>query len=369
MKKTPRADMVEATRLTRQGRLAEATALIQRLLHRVTPPSKPTRTSPSERRVSEAQAAAGIATLEVLPAPAAATAVSRRGSAAGVFADHVYAGAEGSRNYKLYVPSGYDGTPAPLIVMLHGCTQSVDDFAGGTNMNAVADERGCFVAYPIQSASANQSKCWNWFQPRNQQRDGGEPAMVVGIVRQIAREYAVDRRRVYAAGLSAGGAAAAVLGARYPDVFAAIGVHSGIACGAAHDMASAFARMHRGPAVNGHVPVDAQSAAWQRAVPTIVFHGDKDPIVHPANGDHVVVTAANASRLTATVETSRVPGGREYTRQTYRDDAGRLLVEQWTVHGARHAWSGGNAAYSYTDAAGPDASRAMMTFFLSHRQA
>ncbi len=290
-----------------------------------------------------------------------------RRAVAGVFAEYAYAGAQGSRDYKLYVPSGYDGTPAPLIVMLHGCTQSVDDFAGGTNMNAIADEHGCLIVYPIQSVAANQSKCWNWFTRRNQQRDAGEPAIIVGIVQQIARAYAVDPRRVYAAGLSAGGAAAAVLGARYPDVFAAIAVHSGLACGAAHDMASAFAAMHRGPAVSGAVPAAGDEAPEQRAVPTIVFHGDKDPIVHPSNGDHLV-TAASGSRLKETVEASRVPGGHAYTRQRYHDAAGRLLVEQWTIHGARHAWSGGKAMYSYTDPSGPDASRAMMTFFLAHQR-
>jgi poly(hydroxyalkanoate) depolymerase family esterase len=249
--------------------------------------------------------------------------------------------------------------------MLHGCAQTVDDFAGGTNMNAVADENGCLVAYPIQSTAANQSKCWNWFNPRDQQRDGGEPALIVGIVQQIARDHAVDPRRVYVAGLSAGGAAAAVLGTLYPDVFAAIGVHSGVACGAAHDLMSAFAAM-RGQGTNTGA-VNALRSASGRDVPTIVFHGDRDGTVHPSNADRFM-EATQASRLQSTVESNRVPGGHAYTRELYRDERGRVVLERWTVHGANHAWSGGKKPHSFTDPAGPNASGAMMRFFLAHER-
>jgi poly(hydroxyalkanoate) depolymerase family esterase len=344
------SDMAEATRLTRQGRLAEATTLIQRILSGTKPPHV-TPEPCGSARLTTGQAAVSV--------------TSAQPDAHGTFTEHAYLGATGSRDYKLYVPSGYRGQPCPLIVMLHGCTQSVDDFAGGTNMNAVADENGCLVAYPIQSKAANQSKCWNWFNPRDQQRDGGEPALIVGIVRQIARDHAVDVRRVYVAGLSAGGAAAVVLGTRYPDVFAAIGVHSGVACGAAHDIVSAFIAMRgQGPQTGA---VNALRPDNQRDVPTIVFHGDRDDTVHPSNADRIV-EATQASRLQSIVETSRVPGGHAYTRESYRDDRGRLVLERWTVHGAGHAWSGGRKAHSFTDPAGPNASHAMMRFFLAHQQ-
>jgi poly(hydroxyalkanoate) depolymerase family esterase len=346
VKPIPHADMAESTRLTRQGRLAEATMSIQRILSGTKPPQ----VTPEPRESAR------------LTTGQAAVSVTRRlPDVHGTFTEHAYLGAAGSRDYKLYVPSGYRGQPCPLIVMLHGCTQSVDDFAGGTNMNAVADENGCLVAYPIQSKAANQSKCWNWFNPRDQQRDGGEPALIVGIVRQIARDHAVDLRRVYVAGLSAGGAAAVVLGTRYPDVFAAIGVHSGVACGAAHDIVSAFAAMR------GQGPQTGAGNEGQRDVPTILFHGDRDGTVHPSNADRIVA-ATQASRLQSSVETSCVPGGHAYTRELYCDESGRLVLERWTVHGAGHAWSGGRQAHSFTDPSGPNASSAMMRFFLAHPQ-
>ncbi|MGD0476227.1 MAG: PHB depolymerase family esterase [Candidatus Velthaea sp.] len=349
MKPISHADMAEATRLTRQGRLSEATTLIQQILSGTKSPHV----------TPESRANARLTTAEEV------VCVPRRSPGPhGAFTAHAYRGAAGSRDYKLYVPSGYRGKPCPLIVMLHGCAQSVDDFAGGTGMNAVADENGCLVAYPIQSNAANQSKCWNWFNPRDQQRDGGEPALIVGIVQQIARDHAVDVRRVYVAGLSAGGAMAAVVGACYPDVFAAIGVHSGVACGAAHDPMSALAAMRGQGAQTG--TVNARSDG-RRDVPTIVFHGDRDGTVHPSNADRIVETM-QASRLQSSVERSRIPGGRAYTREVYRDDRGRVLLERWTVQGADHAWSGGRKPHSFTDPAGPDASQAMMRFFLTHQR-
>jgi poly(hydroxyalkanoate) depolymerase family esterase len=350
VKPIPHADMAEATRLTRQGRLAEATTLIQRILSGTKPPHVAPEPRGSARLTTGQEA---VSVPRGLP------------DAHGAFTEHAYLGTAGSRDYKLYVPSGYRGQPSPLIVMLHGCTQSVDDFAGGTNMNVVADENGCLVAYPIQSKAANQAKCWNWFNPRDQRRDSGEPALIVGIVQQIAREHAVDLRRVYVAGLSAGGAAAVVLGTRYPDVFAAIGVHSGVACGAAHDLVSALAAMRGQGTQTG--AVNALRSDSQRDVPTILFHGDRDGTVHPSNADRIVETT-QASRLQSIVETSRVPDGHAYTRELYRDDRGRVVLERWTVHGADHAWSGGRKPYSFTDPAGPNASHAMMRFFLAHQR-
>ena len=280
-----------------------------------------------------------------------------------------YSNQAGSRGYKLYVPSGAHGQTLPLIVMLHGCTQSPDDFAAGTRMNAIAEEHTCLVAYPAQTSSANPSKCWNWFSPADQQREQGEPSLIAGMTRQIMRDYPVDPQRVYVAGLSAGGAAAAIMGATYPDLYAAVGVHSGLAVGAASDMPSAFAAMQGGAAAHaasGRVPMAGQ----QRIVPTIVFHGDQDRTVNPRNGDQVIAQARGASatalQATATVQQGQVSGGRSYRRTLHADAQGQTVLEQWVVHGAGHAWSGGSAAGSYTDPQGPDATREMLRFFLAH---
>ena len=275
------------------------------------------------------------------------------------FVERVYANAAGSRAYRLFIPSGYHGQAIPLVVMLHGCTQSPEDFAAGTRMNFIAEEQTCFVAYPAQRAEANQAKCWNWFRPADQQRGGGEPSLIAGISRQIMRDYSVDRERVYVAGLSAGAAAAAVMGSTYGDLYAAIGIHSGLACGAASDLPSALMAMKQGGGPEA-MPGDGPP------VPTIVFHGDRDTTVHSKNGTRIVRQSIGASRTKAKVHRGRVPGGHAYTRTVHTDVGGRGILEHWEIHGAGHAWSGGSPAGSYTDPDGPDATREMMRFFLEH---
>jgi poly(hydroxyalkanoate) depolymerase family esterase len=278
------------------------------------------------------------------------------------FEDRTYANEAGSRPYKLYVPSGYTGQALPLVVMLHGCTQSPDDFAAGTRMNELAEEEMFLVAYPAQTQTANMSKCWNWFSAGDQQRDQGEPSLIAGITRQILRDFPVESGRVYIAGLSAGGAAAAVMGANYPDLYAAIGVHSGLACGAASDMPSAFAAMRQGGSVGAGGP--HHHGGSKGAVPTIVFHGDRDTTVNPVNGDQVIAQAKATADLRTTVSRGAASGGIGYTRTVQADESGRPMLEQWVLHGAGHAWSGGSPAGSYTEPRGPDASREMMRFFL-----
>ncbi len=273
------------------------------------------------------------------------------------FEERVFANAAGSRHYKLYVPSRYTGEALPLVVMLHGCTQSPNDFAAGTRMNDVAEEHTFLVAYPAQAQSANISKCWNWFNADDQQRDRGEPSIIAGITREIMGDFQVEPGRVYIAGLSAGGAAAAIMGSAYPDLYAAIGVHSGLACGAASDLPSAFAAMRTGAAAR--LP---HHDRVRTVIPTIVFHGDRDTTVNLVNGDEVINQAKAAAYLRAAVIRGEADGLR-YTRTVHVDEGGQPVLEQWVLHGGGHAWSGGSTVGSYTDPRGPDASREMMRFF------
>lgn len=268
----------------------------------------------------------------------------RGNKAPGRFIRRSYTGGAGTRAYKVYLPPRYRGQSLPLVVMLHGCKQTPDDFAAGTRMNRMADQLGFIVVYPAQARTANLSRCWNWFSPRHQQRDQGEPSVIAGITRQVIERYNADARRVYVAGLSAGGAMAAIMGATYPDLYAAVGIHSGLPYASARDTVSAFAAMR------GHRPA---ARAPLPSVPTIVFHGDRDTTVHHRNGEY---HAAGAEPRSETGEA----GGRAYTR-TVHD--GRTRLEHWLVHGAGHTWSGGDAAGSYADPAGPDATKEMLRFF------
>jgi poly(hydroxyalkanoate) depolymerase family esterase len=345
------ARMAEATRLTRAGRLADAMALINELFR------KPESSEAADNREPEPVETAlrGGPLVDRGPPRRPFVQPAKRALSDGArFVARIYANAAGSRTYKLYIPSRYNGEPLPLVVMLHGCRQSADDFAAGTRMNELAEEQDFLVAYPEQPPAANPGKCWNWFNAGDQSRDRGEPSLIAGITRQIMRDFAVDPTRVYVAGLSAGGAAAAILGAVYPDLYRAVGVHSGLACGAAQDLPSAFAAMRRG---------GAAKPGAKRPVPTIVFHGDRDTTVNPVNADQVIAQAKAAAQFGTVIRHGRSAGGIGYTRTIQADESGRPVLEQWVLHGAGHAWSGGNPAGSYTDPRGPDASREMLRFF------
>jgi poly(hydroxyalkanoate) depolymerase family esterase len=297
-------------------------------------------------------------------------------TAHGRFETHRFSSEAGSRAYKLYVPAPKTETPRPMVVMLHGCTQSADDFAAGTQMNRLAEQHGFIVVYPEQPSNANPSKCWNWFQPQDQQRGAGEPSLIAGIAREVASRHEADARRIFVAGLSAGAAMAVVLGEAYPELFAGVGAHSGLPFGSAHDIPSALAAMkgrHGGQPGPG-VPTGAAARPRRKAaqaVPVIVFHGDRDHTVQHGNGAQIVQQAHEAHGLEAggtplqtSSQTGQAPGGRRYTRTVHADAAGQVQIESWTLHGAGHAWSGGHASGSYTDGQGPDASAEMVRFFL-----
>ena len=288
----------------------------------------------------------------------------------GQFVNRTFANAAGTRTYKLYVPSGYSSEasePMPLVVMLHGCTQSPDDFAAGTRMNDLAEQHGFLVAYPAQSANANGGRCWNWFRTEDQRRERGEPSLIAGITREVASSYRVDERRIFVAGMSAGAAMAVVLGVAYPELYAAVGAHSGLAYGFASDTPSALRAMQG--AGSG---ATASNSQIKSGVPTIVFHGDLDHTVSPLNAQAIVdqaIAGRDDAGLRRIVQEGTAAGGRSFTRTIFADAANQPVVEQWVVHGAGHAWAGGGPKGSFTDATGPDASAEMIRFFHSQVRA
>lgn len=307
---------------------------------------------------------AGFVDLNAAPAWSRRSQAAKSGTAAddrarGRFVDGVFTCGAGTRRYKLYIPPGETPAPRPLLVMLHGCTQNAGDFAAGTGMNALADEHACLVLYPEQDRGANPSGCWNWFDPEKRARDSGEAAILAGMTRHVMAEHAADPARVYAAGLSAGGAMAAILGAEFPNLYAAVGVHSGLAAGSGKDMISGLHAMKH----------PARGSALKQGVPIIVFHGDADAVVHPDNGKavlHQFIAPHGTRDRDALLEQSERGhvNGRSFTRSRWRDADGRRIAEHWLVHGAAHAWQGGQAAGSHTDPSGPCASKAMLAFFL-----
>lgn len=358
----PLDELLAATRLTRGGRLAEATAAIQRALgigaQKTAAKDDDVIDMPS--RVVGADGELAHAQPPVQDKPGAERDLP------SAFDEHSFAFAGNRYAYRLFVPTGAAANaPLPLVVMLHGCKQDAADFAAGTQMNALGEQHKFLVLYPEQLRKSNQMGCWNWFEPAHQQRGAGEPAMIAALTRQVVASHNADPQRVYVAGLSAGGAMAALVGQLYPDVFAAVGVHSGLAPGAAKDVPSAFTAMRKGGAPSG-----AKAAPIP---PTIVIHGSADKTVHPANSDQLAQASLASLRAAGVTldETSSDHShpGRDAVRTTYTAPDGKPMLETWRVDAAPHAWSGGDASGSFTDPKGPSASQAMLDFFLQHRKA
>ena len=401
--------VLKATGLTRMGRLMDATRLIQRALSgAVLPTAKPeaeprtTTVVPAAARVVVVPPAAKVLPTDnppaapaplpaandddsssqpqqLHPAPAAAPAPAPHPN----FSEQSFAFEGQNYPYRLFVPKLADAsehaatrTRMPLVVLLHGCKQDALDFSKGTAMNALAAKEQCLVLYPEQITSGNQMMCWNWFEPGHQQADTGEPGMIAALTRQVLATDFNGRRanphRVYIAGLSAGGAMAAVVASQHPDLFTALGVHSGLPAGAASNVITAFQAMRVGG--------QCQEVS---AIPTIVFHGEGDTTVHPNNGETITLDALAAlaktgkqidgplikTQSTAYPEGDRADRNDKPTELTrYANASGKSFIEYWSINNGPHAWSGGSKQGSYTDPDGPSASKAMLTFFLQHRK-
>lgn len=328
---------LKASRLARKGRPLSAAIAVQRALAPSPPAKRNTAAKPAQRHQR--------------PLP-------------GSFVTGEFTGTKGSLAYKLYTPAGSARRRMPLIVMLHGCGQSAADFATGTGMNRLADELGFLVLYPQQSQSANLARCWNWHAPAHQSRGSGEPALIAALTRHAIALSRANSARIYVAGLSAGAGAAAVMGATYPDLFVAVGIHSGVAHGQIRALSTALSAM-RGEGRARSV------GKMRRPLPTIVFQGDRDRVVHPSNAAQFLsnLERSRPGPLVVKTVSGRSAKGRDFTRKVYTSATGDVLLEDWTIHGSGHGWSGGRAAGSYTDPDGPDASREMLRFFLARRRA
>lgn len=347
--------MTEAAQLTRNGQLQAATELIQRALRGEDNTAAPTPAASSHHAADVIDVPARVVT----DAPAEPRDEANPAAQPEQWTDGSFTHQGRTLAYKLYVPPRPAQAPAmPLVLMLHGCTQNPDDFAAGTQMNALARELGVAVLYPAQTQRANAQRCWNWFKPQHQQRGRGEPAVLAALTQSVMATHGIDAARVYVAGLSAGGAMADILGRCYPDLFAGVGVHSGLVSGAATDVMSAMSAMHNGPAAPGS-PATGMP-------PLIVFHGDADATVHARNGDAVVAAALGRNSTAPQVTHGTSAGGQRFTRSVHAAVGDRAPVEHWQLHGAGHAWSGGSPRGSFTDSRGADASAEMLRFFLAH---
>ncbi|HXM57409.1 MAG TPA: PHB depolymerase family esterase [Candidatus Dormibacteraeota bacterium] len=328
----------------------------------------------------------GTAGVVLVLAAAATSAALQARAASGTFQSFTFNGAAGSRPYMVYTPVNYTTAErVSLIVLLHGCTQTPTDFAAGTGMNDLADQDRFIVAYPQQTSSFNAESCWNWFLPADQSRGSGEPAIIAGITQAVmatTSRWNIDPGRVFVTGMSAGAAMAVIMGATYPDLYAAIGEHSGLEYAAATDVTSGVMATQNGgpnPTTQGQAAFSAMGSN-ARVVPVISFQGESDTTVVPVNGDQVTQQWMETDHLASgggyaasfgspsSTTNGQAPGaqGHTFTVRRWTNSAGIEVQEYWTVDGMGHAWSGGSTAGSFTDPNGPGASQAMVSFFDAH---
>ncbi|AYQ28662.1 hypothetical protein DT070_11900 [Polaromonas sp. SP1] len=372
--------LAKAKALTTQGKLMEATRAIQQGLG-FRPQTSPrpaqaavyreTLESPVQtpRVFTPAHAdenATDVAFRETVRHTPETEAPTRPSRGPSSFDLHVFEQGQTRYAYRLFVPARVDDSPIPLVVMLHGCKQDSADFANGTAMNEIAEREKFMVLYPEQPRTANSMGCWNWFDPAHQSRGQGEPAMIAALTRQVASTHGVDPARIYVAGLSAGAAMAALMGQLYPEIYAAVGVHSGLAPGAAHSVASAFSAMSKGPGPR------AKTAAI--GIPVIIFQGSGDSTVAQSNADAIIQSelaawSSKGSALAQNEKAIEAAGQRLSTATVWSDGTGKPIVESWAIDAGPHAWAGGHASGSFTDPKGPNASRAMVAFFQRHTKA
>ena len=288
----------------------------------------------------------------------------------GRWRHHQYSGQQGSRIYDVYLPAGLNPRAPVPLVLLHGCRQGSVDFAQDSGFTGAADADGFVVVAPRQELRHQLGRCWRWYDSGHQQRDLGEPALLAGIVAEVLgrdTEFRIDRRRVYAAGLSAGGAMALILATTYPDVIAAAGVHSATAYRSATQSFRALSAM----AARGTAP----RGATGEMAPVVLIHGTGDQVVRPTNADRIVdqwLTSRDdggAWRRVRTLARTRsfVVDGRRCIRTRWYSLRGRRVLEYWRVDGLAHAWSGGRTSGSYIDPSGPEATQIMTSFFRQHR--
>ena len=371
--------MIKATCLAGMGRLVDATKLIQRsmtnlsqsMLHGAKVVPSTDAANPSQVK-AESDSSAKL-TAKSTAEPVAEPLIKSTSSASGNFVEDQFEFEGQLYPYRLFVPASAKVVPQqkfPLVVLLHGCKQDALDFSQGTAMNQLASEQHCLVLYPEQITAANSGRCWNWFEPEHQLRGQGEPGMIAALTLHVLASHGgkkaqipePDPARVYIAGLSAGGAMATLVAGLYPDIYAALGVHSGLPAGSASSLLTAL---------NAMQIASPQTLAEVSAIPTIVFHGSADATVHPDNSEHIARAAQAAfAQAGINLTASESQGGtdaRAALRTVYSDAKGVAQIERWSIAEGEHAWSGGDAAGSYTDPQGPSASAAMLAFFLQHR--
>lgn len=280
----------------------------------------------------------------------------------GTYFTGAYVSIYGSRDYHGYVPSSYrSGTPMPLLVALHGCTENDVGFQLLSGWQTLAEQRGFIVVFPDQNNFVNPAGCWNWFLGTNQHRGWGEPAIIAGITGRMRSQFTVDSRRIFVSGVSAGGVMSNIMAVTYPDVYAAASILAG--CEYQCDVLQ-----NTTPQASGRAAI-SEMGSRRRSVPVMIWQGTADVIVQPNTAYRIAgqwATVDGIDTVPDTVVNGQVPNGRSYTHLTYRDGAGRSLIEQVMIDGAGHVYPGGCSCSLYGDPSGPDASGLSWDFFLAH---